>query len=144
MRPRLTAGANPLVELKKPQLAHVKERQAAERQISKELAYLVGSEGWLYAQRVANQIQKEFDCKPTDPGWQTLTTIQYAFNQLFGRVKKRIEETAEPILGQSILAEIAEQNADNSRGIDGRGSGTSDGGRARIGAQYSRRRRGAE
>jgi len=89
---------------------------------NKELLYLVQTEGWAYAQLMAGEIQKEFECRPGEPGWQTLTTIQYALNQLIGRVRRgaeqaRAKETALP--SQSITAEIKKQDADRtSRGPD--------------------------
>ena len=93
-------------------------RVTAQEEFNRELLPLLQTKGWLYAQRVALEVQNEFRCKPTDPNWLVYTTIQYAFNQLFDQVKQRAKSVDESVkTGQSILAEIKEKNAgSNHRG----------------------------
>ena len=118
MRKKSMLGGNALQQMAVPLNEHVSERASLEREFNKELACLVQAKGWLYAQRVANQIQNEFACTPKDDphAWLVYTTIQYALNQFFSRIKLRIKEfESAPIPGQSILAELENTNGSRSR-----------------------------
>lgn len=106
---RLRAPVNEKLEERKA------ERAMVRRGADDELLCLVQGEGWGYAQLVAKEIAAEYKCKPTDPEWQTLTTIQYAFDELFTRINRRALVAA-----QAKGLTIAEKENDSrSRGIDG-------------------------
>jgi hypothetical protein len=115
---------SPFVTIHEQQAAHLGQSAALADEFDKEFACLVQNKGWVYAQHVANQIQKEFECKPTDPNWNTFTTIQFALNQLFERVRVRARKATDTVApGQSILAEIKERDASN-RNSSGRNKPT--------------------
>lgn len=108
---------SPMAEIAERQKAYLNQSATLRHEIDKELACLVQTDGWKYAQRVALEIQQEFNCKPTDPNWQVLTTIQYAYNRLFDECRVRAKQAESRVIpGQSILAEIKENHADNGRG----------------------------
>lgn len=134
MRARSITDRNLLDTVLAPREEYLKDRAAVQNEANKELARLVQSDSWLYAQRVANEIQKEFECRPNHPDWHVYSTVQYALNQLFERIRVRAKVARNIPSQGSILAEIKERNDSPSR----RKSGTSraasgDGKRRRTG-----------
>ena len=141
--PKKLASANPVADVMSAQREFLQQRAAVEREKNKELACLVQTKGWLYAQHVANEIQKEYECKPTDPNWTTYTTIQYALNQLFGRVRQKTQTTESPearkaaetaSITERIAAEIKAKYGDRSSGNAKSTTGGSNRRRGKAGA----------
>ena len=104
-----------------PNLSKLKEQMTEKLQAAKEnearradkLNGLFQSEGYRYLQTIAAEIEAEYTCKPTDPNWQTFTTIGYAFGSLFSRVMKEARKGQQAAPRTSILEEI-QNNARNS------------------------------
>lgn len=123
--PKKLASANPVADVMSAQREFMQQRAAVDREKNKELTCLVQTKGWIYAQHVANEIQKKFECLPTDPNWNTYTTIQYAFNQLFAQVRLKAQTTKSPearraeestSITERIAAEIKAKYDDRSSG----------------------------
>lgn len=115
-----------------------------------DLACIAQTKGWVYAQHVANGICEEFKCKPTDPEWQTYTTIQYAFRRLFDFVKlQQPASRTEPLKapeGPSRVEQIESEirsTYGRSRGNADSSKGTGSSGRPRAGGKRIRTSSGA-
>lgn len=103
--------------------AFLDERAALNDEIDRELSSLVQTKGWAYAQRVAHEVQEKFNCDPTHPDWHVYTTVQYALNQLFGKIRIRANDYQRKrgtvAVGQSITAEIKEKHESKRNSIRG-------------------------
>jgi hypothetical protein len=79
----LTKPSN-LAEKRRQELAELKARH---EDVTASIRCLVSMKGYGYARSIANQIAKEFECKPTDPNWQVYTTVKWSIDKLFAQLE---------------------------------------------------------